>query len=101
VVSGPANEQRGKGIPPATDAGTGPPAGPDYPQGSPQMGTEPDRARREAARLLRAAARRAPREVDSATLTVAGGDTVQILCLIELLDWLEGLAVRVEAGEPL
>lgn len=100
-MSGPANEQRGHAIPPASDAGTGPPAGPDYPQGSPQVGTDADRAKRDTARILRAAARRAPREVDAATLTVAGGDTVQILCLVELIDWLEGLAVRVEAGEPL
>lgn len=108
MVTGPANEKRAAGPPanagpayPATPPATPPsgiPAGPDYPQGSPQVGTT---AGRDAARALRAAARRAPREIDSASLTIAGGDTVQILCLAELIDWLDGLAVRVEAGEPL
>lgn len=40
-------------------------------------------------------------ELDTASLAVAGGDTVEILCIQELRDWLTGLAVRTEAGEPL
>lgn len=82
---------------------SGPPPGPDYPQGSPHLGTShPDPARHAlAAVALRAAAARLPREIDSADLTVAGGDVVQIVCVAEVIDWLVALAVRTEAGEPL
>lgn len=84
-----------------------PPAGPDYPQGSPQPGDRPvpgpynaDRHRL-AAVVLRAAAIRAPRELDSSDLTITGGDSVQIVCVAEVIDWLEGLAIRVQNGEGL
>lgn len=57
------------------------------------------RARRHQGAVLRRAAELAPRELDSADLTVAGGDQVQIVCVVEIMDWLTGLAARVEAGE--
>lgn len=38
---------------------------------------------------------------DSALLTVAGGDQVAIVCIAQVEEWLEGLVVRAEAGEPL
>lgn len=44
---------------------------------------------------------RAPRELETAELTVAGGDTVRILCLSEVEDWLRGLVARANAGERL
>lgn len=40
-------------------------------------------------------------ELDGADLRVAGGDTVRVVCLSEVEDWLRGLAARTEAGEPL
>jgi hypothetical protein len=54
-----------------------------------------------AATALRSAAHRLAAEIDAADLTVAGGDVVQIVCLADVSEWLHGLAVRVEAGEPL
>lgn len=54
-----------------------------------------------AAVALRAAAGRAPAELDAADLTVAGGDTVAVVSVPEVVDWLIGLAARVEGGEPL
>lgn len=85
---------------------TDPPAGPDYPQRSPQPGDNhgaPFHADRHrlAAVVIRALRDRAPVELDTADLTVAGGDTVQILCLADVTDWLSGWAVKAEAGEPL
>lgn len=38
---------------------------------------------------------------DSADLTVAGGDQVAIVCVSTVREWLMGLAIRAEAGEPL
>lgn len=38
---------------------------------------------------------------DSADLVVAGGDTVRIVCMSLVRDWLNGLVARVEAGERL
>jgi hypothetical protein len=35
---------------------------------------------------------------DAATLTVAGGDTVQVVCMSAVREWLDGLAVRADAG---
>ena len=35
-------------------------------------------------------------ELMSADLTVAGGDTVRLVCVAEVEDWLTGLAARVE-----
>lgn len=77
--------------------------GPDYPQGSPQPGdnVSPAQRHRLAAVALRAAAHRLPAEIEAADLTVPGGDVVQIVCLVDVIDWLHGLAVRTEAGEPL
>lgn len=40
-------------------------------------------------------------ELDSAELTVAGGDTVRIVCVAEVRDWLLGQASRARAGVPL
>lgn len=40
-------------------------------------------------------------ELDSATLTVAGGDTVELVCVSEVREWLTGLAARTEGGAPL
>lgn len=40
-------------------------------------------------------------ELDSCSLPVAGGDTVEVVCVAEVRDWLTGLAVRAEAGSPL
>jgi hypothetical protein len=40
-------------------------------------------------------------ELDSAELTVAGGDTVRIVCVAEVSDWLLGQASRARAGVPL
>lgn len=54
-----------------------------------------------AALVIRRVLDRAPRELDTADLTVAGGDQVRVLCIAELEDWLRGLATRVDAGEPL
>jgi hypothetical protein len=54
-----------------------------------------------AATALRSAAHRLAEEIDAADLTVAGGDVVQIVCLADVSEWLHGLAIRVEAGEPL
>lgn len=44
---------------------------------------------------------RAGAELDSAELTVAGGDTVRIVCIAEVEDWLHGQASRARAGVPL
>jgi hypothetical protein len=43
------------------------------------------------------------RELDeeAASLVVAGGDEVSIVCMANVREWLLGLAIRVEAGEPL
>jgi hypothetical protein len=35
-------------------------------------------------------------ELISADLVVAGGDTVRVVCVTEVEDWLTGLAARVE-----
>lgn len=40
-------------------------------------------------------------ELDSAELTVAGGDTVRIVCVAEVRAWLQGQASRARAGIPL
>lgn len=40
-------------------------------------------------------------ELDTATLAVAGGDTVELCCVSEVRAWLTGLAARAEGGEPL
>jgi hypothetical protein len=40
-------------------------------------------------------------EVDSAELTVAGGDAVRIVDLSEVEQWLRGCAIRSRAGEAL
>jgi hypothetical protein len=40
-------------------------------------------------------------ELDSAELTVAGGDTVRIVCVGEVEEWLHGQASRSRAGVPL
>lgn len=81
---------------------SGQPPGPDYHQEPSRTGGRPpgptDRQRL-IGDALRGAMHRAPRELDSADLTVAGGDTVQIVCIVEVMDWLGGLAARVEAGE--
>jgi hypothetical protein len=37
-------------------------------------------------------------ELDSAELTVAGGDTVRIVCVAEVRDWLLGQASQARAG---
>lgn len=74
----------------------------DFDPSPPERRHTPDQTKHKAAAAaLRAAAHRAPLEVETADLTVAGGDVVQILCLAELLDWLHGLAIRVENGEPM
>lgn len=44
---------------------------------------------------------RARDELDSAELTVAGGDTVRIVDLSEVEQWLQGQAVRARAGVSL
>lgn len=100
-MSGPANDQ-----PPPRKAQPGQPApppvaAPALPPGSEQSrpGMRPDV--KVAGAILRAAAVRAPWELDAADLTVAGGDTVQIVCVAEVMDWLTGLAARAEAGEAL
>lgn len=41
------------------------------------------------------------RELDSAPLTIPGGDTVEIVTVAEVRDWLEGLVARSRAGERL
>jgi hypothetical protein len=77
------------------------PAGPDYPQGSPPA-THHDPARhRTAAVALRAAARKAVAELDSGSLHLPDGDTIEIVTVAQVIEWLDGLAVRTEAGEPL
>jgi hypothetical protein len=40
-------------------------------------------------------------ELDAAELTVAGGDTVAIVCVAEVRDWLLGQASRARSGVPL
>jgi hypothetical protein len=76
------------------------PAGPDYPQGSPAADVDEVVRRRRTGGTLRAAAKRARHELDAAELTVAGGDTVRIICVVDVEQWLEGLAIRAENGEP-
>ena len=51
--------------------------------------------------VLDALADRARHELDSAELTVAGGDTVRIVSLPEVEDWLHAQASRARAGVPL
>lgn len=70
--------------------------------GSPDHGIPRDTPlpHQQAGMVLRRALERT-HELDHCTLTVAGGDTVEILCVQEVRDWLTGLAVRTEAGEPL
>jgi hypothetical protein len=82
---------------------THPPAGPDYPQGSPPTPGYPIRVDRHriAGVALRAAARRAVAELESAPLTLPGGDTIEIVTVAQVIEWLDGLAARTEAGEPL
>jgi hypothetical protein len=81
---------------------SGRPAGPDYPQGSPAPGypIRVDRHRL-AGVALRAAARRAVAELESGALTLPGGDTIEVVTVAQVIEWLDGLAVRTEAGEPL
>jgi hypothetical protein len=76
--------------------------GPDYPMSGHRPAVEPvEQARRKlVGETLRNAARRAPAELDAADLTVAGGDVVQIVCVAEVMEYLEGLAIRAENGEP-
>jgi hypothetical protein len=81
------------------------PAGPDYPQESPQgyaprTSYSPDR-HRIAAVALRAAARRIVAEIDSGSLHLPDGDTIEIVTVAQVIEWLDGLAVRTEAGEAL
>lgn len=40
-------------------------------------------------------------EVESAQLPLLDGDTVQIVCVAEVQQWLQGCAVRLRAGESL
>jgi hypothetical protein len=40
-------------------------------------------------------------ELDSASLTLAGGDTVEVVTVPEVRDWLSGLVARSHAGERL
>lgn len=40
-------------------------------------------------------------ELDSAPLTLAGGDTVEVVTVPEVRNWLEGLVARAAAGERL
>jgi hypothetical protein len=40
-------------------------------------------------------------ELDSAPLTIPGGDTVEIVTVAEIRDWLGGLVARAQAGERL
>jgi phytoene/squalene synthetase len=77
------------------------PAGPDYPQGSPAHPGHNPEAHRTASRALRAAARRAVAELDSAALHLPDGDTIEVCTVAQVIEWLDGLAVRTEAGEPL
>jgi hypothetical protein len=51
--------------------------------------------------LLDRLSARAGEELDTADLTVAGGDVVQIVCLSEVEQWLQGCAVRLRHGETL
>jgi hypothetical protein len=41
------------------------------------------------------------REVEAAELEVAGGDTVRIVDLSEVDQWLRGCAIRLRSGENL
>lgn len=63
----------------------------------PEEGARPESSLPEV--LLRLAARLD--ELDSAELTVAGGDTVRIVCLAEVREWLEGQASLARAGVSL
>lgn len=49
--------------------------------------------------LLRRLANRLPHELEDCRLTLIGGDTVRLTTAAEVLDWLQGWAVRLEAGE--
>jgi hypothetical protein len=49
--------------------------------------------------LLRKLAHRLAGELEECHLRLIGGDTVQIVCVAEVEDWLQGWAARVEAGE--
>jgi hypothetical protein len=40
-------------------------------------------------------------ELDACSLSIPSGDTVDVVCVQEVRDWLLGLAARTEAGEPL
>lgn len=56
------------------------------------------------AQVVAEALRRATLHTDellAAELPVTGGDTVQIVCVSDVEDWLRGLAARVEQGEKL
>lgn len=49
--------------------------------------------------LLRRLSLLLAKEVEECHLRVPGGDTVQITCVGDVEDWLQGWAVRLEAGE--
>lgn len=51
--------------------------------------------------LLDRLAHRLTEEVESAQLPLLDGDTLQIVCVAEVQQWLQGCAVRVRNGEPL
>lgn len=63
--------------------------------------TEPRAVSRPEAELLDRIAELAHCELDTAELTVAGGDTVRIVCLAEVEEWIRGLAVRARGGTHL
>lgn len=66
---------------------------PDRAGARPEPSPDPD--------LLNRLSERAGRELDTADLPVAGGDTVQIVCVGEVEQWLQGCAIRLRNGEPL
>lgn len=63
-------------------------------------GTPPAGEPRPVASLLRRLAEVLRSEVDTAELTVAGGDTVRIVDVSEVEQWLREWADRIESGEP-
>jgi hypothetical protein len=72
---------------------------PDEPQTArSSVTTEPRAVSRPEADLLDRIADLARAELDTAELTVAGGDTVRIVCLSEVEEWLHGLASRARGG---
>lgn len=51
--------------------------------------------------LIDRLATRVADEVESAELPLLSGETLRIVCLAEVEQWMRGIAIRLRSGEPL